>query len=75
MFLLWLRQLMSWIAGRRYGTFVLAWRSRSEIRKFASEGTKQGGGATTRRPSLTLLDPLLMNFRARVSHHHPPCRA
>ena len=33
------------------------------------------GGATTRRPSLTLLDPLLMNFRARVSHHHPPCRA
>ena len=49
-------------------------RSRSEIRKFASEGTKQGGG-TTRRPSLTLLDPLLVNFRARVSHHHSPCRA
>ena len=33
------------------------------------------GGITTRRPSLTLLDPLLMNFRARVSHHHSPCRA
>ena len=33
------------------------------------------GGATTRRPSLALLDPLLMNFRARVSHHHSPCRA
>ena len=33
------------------------------------------GGTTTRRPSLTLLDPLLMNFRARVSHHHSPCRA
>ena len=33
------------------------------------------GGTTTRRPSLTLLDPLLVNFRARVSHHHSPCRA
>ena len=33
------------------------------------------GGTTTRRPSLTLLDPLLMNFRARVFHHHSPCRA
>ena len=27
------------------------------------------------RTSLTLLDPLLMNFRAQVSHHHSPCRA
>ena len=33
------------------------------------------GGTTTRRPSFTLLDPLLMNFRARVFHHHSPCRA
>ena len=33
------------------------------------------GGTTTRRPSLALLGPLLMNFRARVSHHHSPCRA
>ena len=33
------------------------------------------GGTTTRRPSLTLLDPLLMNFSARVFHHHSPCRA
>ena len=33
------------------------------------------GGTTTRQPSLTLLDPLLMNFSARVSHHHSPCRA
>ena len=33
------------------------------------------GETTTRRPSFTLLDPLLMNFRARVSHHHSPCRA
>ena len=33
------------------------------------------GGTTTRRPSLALLDPLLMNFRARISHHHSPCRA
>ena len=28
------------------------------------------GGTTTRRPFLTLLGTLLMNFRARVSHHH-----
>ena len=33
------------------------------------------GGTTTKQPSLTLLDPLLMNFRAQVSHHHSPCRA
>ena len=33
------------------------------------------GGTTTRRPSLALLDPLLMNFRARVFHHHSPFRA
>ena len=33
------------------------------------------GGTTTRRPSLALLDPLLMNSRARVSHHHSTCRA
>ena len=33
------------------------------------------GGTTTRRPSLALLDPLLMDFRARISHHHSPCRA
>ena len=33
------------------------------------------GGATTRRPSLTLLAPLLMNFRARVFHYHSPCHA
>ena len=33
------------------------------------------GGTTTRRPSLALLDPLLMNFRARVFRHHSPCRA
>ena len=49
-------------------------RSRSEIRKFASEG-KNKRGTTIRRPSLTLLGPVLMNFRARVSHHHSPCRA
>ena len=30
------------------------------------------GETTTRRPSLTSLDPLFMNFRARVSHHLPP---
>ena len=35
----------------------------------------KGGTTTTRRPPLTFLDPLLMNFRARVSHHHSPCRA
>ena len=33
------------------------------------------GGTTTRRPSLALLDPLLMSFRARVSHRPSPCRA
>ena len=33
------------------------------------------GGATTRRPSFALLGPLLMSFRARVFHHHSPCRA
>ena len=33
------------------------------------------GGTTTRRPSLALLDQLLMELRARVSHHHSPCRA
>ena len=33
------------------------------------------GGTTTRRPSLALLDPLLMDFRAWVFHHHSPCRA
>ena len=33
------------------------------------------GGTTTRRPSLNLLDPLPMNFRVRVFHHHSPCRA
>ena len=33
------------------------------------------GGTTTRRPSLALLDQLLMKLRARVSHHHSPCRA
>ena len=35
----------------------------------------KGGTTTRRRPFLALLlGPLLMNFRARVSHHHSPCR-
>ena len=43
---------------------------------FASEGTKQGEEQPPDgHPFLALLDPLLMNFRAQVSHHHPPCRA
>ena len=49
---------------------------REEVRSGNSRRkARNKGGTTTRRPSLTLLDPLRMNFRARVSHHHSPCRA
>ena len=53
--------------GPMYDREVRSGNSRRKVRN--KEGT------TTRRPSLTLLDPLLVNFRARVFHHHSPCRA
>ena len=48
-----------------------------ETRKFASEDTKQGGN-NHQTPILNLVmptGPLLMGFRARVSHRHYPCHA
>ena len=50
-----------------YAREVRSGNSRREVRN--------KGGTTTRRLSLTLLDPLLMNFSARVSYHHSPYRA
>ena len=59
--------LLSGCGGPMYAREVRSGNSRRKVRN--------KGGTTTRRPSLTLLDPLLMNFSARVSHHHSPYRA
>ena len=63
------------LRAHEHGRVVCAHSIFFELRRKGVAGHRPRALATTRRPSLTLLGPLLMNFRARVSHHHSPCRA